>query len=44
MTAVLFAIIESQRGKIDHLRYGKYVGKDYKYKVIEMFRKSGKTK
>lgn len=32
MVAVLFALIESQKGNIDHLRHGKYVGKDYKFK------------
>jgi len=32
MVAVLLALVESQRGNIDHLRHGKYVGKDYKFK------------
>jgi len=32
MIALVFALIESQRGNIDHLRHGKYVGKNYKFK------------
>lgn len=32
MVALLFALIETQKGNIDHLRHGKYVGKDYRFK------------
>jgi len=33
MTAVVFALIEAQRGRIGHLRHGKYVGQDYQLKL-----------
>lgn len=33
MTAIVFALVESQRGRIGHLRYGKYVGRDHQLKL-----------
>jgi len=33
MIGIIFALIETQRGKINHLRQGKYVGVDYKMKA-----------
>lgn len=33
MIGVVFGLLEIQRGKIDHLRQGKYVGIDYKMKA-----------
>jgi len=32
---IIFGTIESQRGKIEHLRHGKYVGKDYQGKLAK---------
>lgn len=33
MLGVIFALLKTQRGKIDHLKHGKYVGIDYKMKT-----------
>lgn len=35
MTAIVFALLEAQRGKIDHLKHGKYTGEDYKEKLAK---------
>jgi len=32
MTGIVFGLIETQRGRVGHLRYGKYVGRDYETK------------
>ncbi len=35
MTAIVFGLIQTQRGRIGHLRYGKYTGQDYQDKLAK---------
>lgn len=35
MTAIVFGLIQTQRGRINHMRHGKYVGQDYQVKLAK---------
>ncbi len=35
MTAIVFGLIQTQRGRVGHLRYGKYTGQDYQEKLAK---------
>lgn len=39
MTAIVLGLVQTQRGRIDHLLYGKYFGKDYQYRQAKLAQK-----
>ena len=42
MTAIVIALIQTQRGRIEHLRHGKYLEKDYRYQQSKLASQNGR--